>query len=261
MAFELGVHLANAHPRASAATVVAIAEAAEELGFDSVWMTEHVVAGPAAAAAYGNVVHPLPALAFLAARTSRVRLGTSVLVLPLHNPLLLAKLAAGVQELSGGRLRLGLGVGWHEDEFRFMGCPFDERGRRTEEAIRVMRALWAGEPGFAGEHWQFEDATFGPLPTPPPELWIGGASRRAALRARELHATWHPIMLTAAEVAQARATWPELPIVPRVTEDSPEALGAAVAAMRAAGADGAVVGLTLEPGEIPAALARLRREL
>jgi probable F420-dependent oxidoreductase len=259
--FELGIHLANAHPRATAAGVVEIGVAAEALGFDSVWMTEHVIVGPGAAAAYGNVIHPLPALAFLAARTSRVALGTSVLVLGLHDPYVLAKQAASLQDLSGGRLRLGLGVGWERDEFRFLGAPFTGRARRADEAIALMRALWAGERAFAGESWSYEDGHFGPLPATPPALWIGGASRRAAERARALGATWHPIGLEPEAIAAARAEWPGLAIVPRVTTDDPGSLAEQAGRMREAGAAGAVLGLTVAPPEIPAALARLADRL
>jgi probable F420-dependent oxidoreductase len=259
--FELGFHLGNAHPRATAATTIEIAAAAEELGFDAVWTTEHVVVGPDAAERYGNVIHPLPVLAFLAGRTGRVALGTSVLVMPLHDPFLLAKQAAALQDLSGGRLRLGLGVGWHEDEFRFMNVPFAGRGRRTEEAIALMRALWAGERDFDGEIWRCADATFGPLPTTPPEIWIGGASRTAAERAVRLEAVWHPIMLAPADIARAKDEWPQLRIVPRVTADDVDGLAADVAAMRAAGADGVAAGLSIDPAGTPSALAALRARL
>ncbi|MDO8212242.1 TIGR03619 family F420-dependent LLM class oxidoreductase [Conexibacter sp. CPCC 206217] len=261
MTFELGLHLSNAHPQARAADVVALASAAEEAGFDAVWATEHVVVGPDAAAAYGHVVHPLPLLAFIAARTRRVALGTSVLVAPLHDPFLLAKQAADLQQLSGGRLRLGLGVGWHADEFRFMNVPFAGRGRRTDEAIAVMRALWAGTPDFHGALWQFEQATFGPLPEPPPQIWIGGASQRAAARALALGATWHPILLGADDVARAKARWPQLRIVPRVSAPAPPQLVEAVGAMRAAGADGVAAGLTVAPAEALRALEQLAGQL
>ena len=119
-------------------------ELAVELGFDSVWTTEHIIVGPEGVDPYGRVYDPLVTLGWIAGWTDRIGLGTSIALVALHNPMHLAKEVATLQELSGGRFRLGIGVGWHEDEYRFMGVPFTERGRRTDEGIRLMRALWSG---------------------------------------------------------------------------------------------------------------------
>ena len=139
------------------------AEAAEALGFDSVWTTEHIVVGPEAVDPYGRVYDPLVTLGWIAGWTERIGLGTSVLILPLHNPFQLAKQVATLQELSRGRVTVGVGVGWHRDEFEFMGVPFAGRGRRADEAIRVVRALWAGERSFHGRWWSFGEATAEPI--------------------------------------------------------------------------------------------------
>ena len=181
---HVGVILPNYGEGSTPEGIRHVAEAAAELGLDSVWATEHVIVGPEAQDAFGCVFEPLAVLGWITGFTERVGLGTSVLILPLHHPMRLAKEAATLQHLSGGRLLLGVGMGWHEDEFRFMGVPFKGRGRRGDEAIRLMRALWRGETSFAGEHWSFEDASFALLPEPPPELWIGGGSERGAPRAR-----------------------------------------------------------------------------
>jgi alkanesulfonate monooxygenase SsuD/methylene tetrahydromethanopterin reductase-like flavin-dependent oxidoreductase (luciferase family) len=113
------------------------AELAEESGFGSVWATEHLLVAEEQADPYGTVLEPLGCLSWLAGRLERVELGTSVVLVPLHHPVHLAKKAATLQQLSWGRLKLGVGVGWHEPEFRFLGYGFSDRGRRTDEALRL----------------------------------------------------------------------------------------------------------------------------
>ena len=239
-ALHLGVILPNFGEGSTPSEIRRVAEAAEELGFDSVWATEHVLVGPEAADPYGRVYAPLVTLGWIAGLTERVLLGTSIVITPLHHPIHLAKEAATLQELSGGRLLLGLGMGWHEDEFRFLGIPFSGRGRRGDEAIRLMRALWKGEREFHGEHWSFENATFGPLPDPQPELWIAGSSRPALRRVRELGAVWHPSRGSDREdVARVRTEHPKLRIVPRTRVELADGL-------LEAGADGLVVTLSDE---------------
>src|SRR5262245_39263511 len=132
---HLGVILPNFGPRSSPERIRAVAEAAEALGFDSVWTTEHTVVGPEAVDPYGRVYDALVTLGWIAGWTERVGLGTSIVILPLHSPFQLAKQVATLQELSRGRVRLGIGVGWHRDEFEFMGLPFAGRDRRADEAI------------------------------------------------------------------------------------------------------------------------------
>jgi probable F420-dependent oxidoreductase len=214
-----------------------VVEAAEELGFDSVWATEHVIVGPEGVDPYGRVYAPLVTLGWIAGYTERVSLGTSIVLAPLHHPIHLAKETATLQELSGGRVRLGLGMGWHEDEFRFMGVPFRQRGRRGDEAIRMLRALWSGECAFQGEHWSFEDATFAPLPDPVPEIWVGGSTDRAIRRARELDDVWHPSRRSdAGHVRLVKERHPDLRVVPRTRPEL-------VDGFLEAGAEGAVVTL------------------
>jgi probable F420-dependent oxidoreductase len=210
-------------------------ELAVELGFDSVWTTEHIIVGPEGVDPYGRVYDPLVTLGWIAGWTDRLGLGTSIVLAALHNPMHLAKEVATLQELSGGRFRLGIGVGWHEDEYRFMGVPFKERGRRTDEAVRLMRALWSGAHEFEGEFWSFHDATAEPHPSPQPEIWVGGSSPRAIRRARELGDVWHPSRGSDPEhVRRVKEEHPDLRVVPRTAE-------ANVDAMLEAGAEGAVV--------------------
>ena len=232
---HFGVILPNYGKDATPDGIRRTAELAEELGFDSVWTTEHIIVGPDAVDPYGRVYDPLVTLGWIAARTRRVGLGTSIVLLPLHHPIHLAKEVATLQELSGGRFRLGVGMGWHEDEYEFMGVPFKGRGRRGDEAIRLMRALWSGDSDFEGEYWSFHDATAEPHPSPQPELWIGGSSGHALRRARELGDVWHPSRGSDAEhVRRVKEKYPQLRVIPRTRPES-------VDAMLAAGAEGAVV--------------------
>ena len=213
----------------------AVAEAAEELGFHSVWATEHIVVGPEAVNPYGRVYEPLVTLGWIAGWTDRVGLGTSIILVPLHNPFHLAKEVATLQELSGGRFTLGVGMGWHRDEFEFMGTPFEGRGSRGDEAIRLMRALWRGEPSFEGRCWSYRSATAEPHPSPQPEIWVGGSSERAIRRARELGDVWHPSRGSNPEhVRHVKQRHPDLRVVPRTSLER-------VDAMLEAGAEGAVV--------------------
>jgi probable F420-dependent oxidoreductase len=190
--------------------MVDLASRAEALGFDSVWAHDHVF----------NVGHvfdriggrpyyePLAVLSHVAARTERVRLGTSVLVLPYHNPIRLAKTAATLDVLSGGRLTLGVGVGSIEKETTALGASFAERGAYSDEAIAVMRALWSQEdPKFAGTYSRFEGMKFSPKPLQKPiPIIIGGVSRAAIKRAARLGDGWHPLGLSPEALGQGMAT-------------------------------------------------------
>jgi probable F420-dependent oxidoreductase len=232
---HFGVILPNYGRNATPDAIRRVAETAETLGFDSVWATEHIIVGPEAAQTYGRVYAPLVTLGWVAGWTERIRLGTSIVLLPLRNPIHVAKEVATLQELSGGRFTLGVGMGWHEDEFRFMGVPFRGRGRRGDEAIRVLRALWRGERDFEGEFWSFRDATFEPVPSRQPEIWVGGSSELAIRRALHLGDVWHPSRGSDADhVRRVKEQHPELRVVPRTTPDK-------VDAMLDAGAEGAVV--------------------
>jgi probable F420-dependent oxidoreductase len=232
---HLGVILPNYGKDSSPDGIRRVAEAAEELGFDSVWATEHIIVGPEGVDPYGRVYDPLVTLGWLAGRTQRIGLGTSIVLVPLHNPMHLAKEVATLQELSGGRFTLGVGIGWHRDEFEFMGAEFEGRGRRADEAIRLLRALWSGERDFDGRYWSFHDATSEPHPSPQPEIWIGGGSDRAVRRALELGDAWHPSGGTGPDdVRRVKQRHPELRVIPRCPAGKADA-------MLEAGADGVVV--------------------
>jgi probable F420-dependent oxidoreductase len=232
---HLGVILPNFGTDSSPDRIRRVAETAEELGFDSAWTTQHIVVGAEAVAEYGRVYDPLVTLGWVAGWTERIGLGTSIVLVPLHNPFNLAKQATTIQELSGGRLTLGVGVGWHRDEYEFMGVEFEGRGRRADEAIRLMRALWRGEHEFEGRYWSFRDGTADPQPSAAPEIWVGGSSPPAVRRARELGDAWHPSRGSDPDqVRRVKEQHPELRVIPRTSLDR-------VDAMLEAGAEGAVV--------------------
>lgn len=156
---------------------------AEELGFSSVWLSEHHFTDD------GYMPSIPSALAAIAARTSRVRLGTAVLLAPLHHPLRLAEDLAVVDLISNGRLDVGLAAGYRSKEFEVMGVPRSERGLRTEETVQLLRLAWSGEKfSFEGKSYQFQDVTVTPPPaqTPGPPVYLGGSSVPPARRAGRL---------------------------------------------------------------------------
>ncbi len=178
-----------------------LAEAAERLGFESLWTIEHVVVPSGYQSVYpysksGRMLgsedfpspDPLVWLSFMAAATQRIRLATGVLILPQRNPVILAKQVATLDVLSNGRVTLGVGAGWLEEEFAALGTSFADRGDRTDEAIRLMRTVWTEElPSFSGEFNSFQDIYVRPMPIQRPvPIVIGGHSKRAARRAGEL---------------------------------------------------------------------------
>lgn len=213
---HLGVILPNFGAGSSPDGIRAFVEAAEEAGYDSVWTTEHFVVGPDSPEMYRRTYDSLLTLAWIAGWTERVGLGTSAVLLPFHDPFRLAKETATLQEISGGRLTLGVGLGSQGSEFEIMGIESRGRGRRADEQLRLLRALWAGESSFEGERWSFHDAFAEPHPEPVPEVWVGGSSDRAVRRARELGDAWHPSGGSdPAHVREVKERHPELRVVPR----------------------------------------------
>ena len=191
---------------------------AEELGWDGIFVPDHILAKPATTQHYGpSWPDPFSLLAFLAGRTRRIQVGASVIVLPYRNPLVAAKSAATVDQVSGGRFIFGIGVGWDEEEFKDLNLPFRERGKQTDEYLKIIKTAFAADmPQFAGRYFTFGGATFAPRPVqkPHPPLWAGGApgalSAPAMRRAAEQCDAWHPLGLSWADLEKGIATVKEL---------------------------------------------------
>jgi probable F420-dependent oxidoreductase len=176
--------------------VISLGQLAEELGYDSIWTMDHLFNIGFVRDRLDNkpYYHPLGVLSFLAAVTSRITLGTSVMVLPYHNPVELAKYAATLDQLSGGRFILGVGAGGTREESDALGLPWERRGAMANESMRVMRELWTADfPAFHGRDWTFDNLRFAPKPVQAPlPRWVGGASPGAMKRAATLGDGWHP---------------------------------------------------------------------
>ncbi|MGH7041525.1 MAG: LLM class F420-dependent oxidoreductase [Acetobacteraceae bacterium] len=195
---------------------IALMQAAEAAGFESAWTVEHIVIPEGYQSAYpysptgklpgsesGLVLpDPLIWMAYVAAATSRIKLATGIIILPEHNPVLCAKQVATLDHLCGGRVILGIGVGWLKEEFDALGVPFEPRGRMTDEYIAAMRELWTSDaPTFHGEFVHFEKAHMRPRPAQGPvPIVIGGHTKAAARRAGRIGDGFFP----------ARGSTPEL---------------------------------------------------
>ena len=184
-----------------------LATRAEQAGFASVWVAHHVLNAGYVGERLGMRPYwdALTVLGWVAARTERVRLGTSVLVLPYLHPMPLAKQLATIDVLSGGRLDLGVGVGAMPEENEALGVDYHTRGAQADECIDVLKALWAdGSASYAGTHYRFEDAVSSPKPLqrPHPPLLIGGNGIPALRRVARCGDGWHPFLLTAEQMEQ-----------------------------------------------------------
>jgi probable F420-dependent oxidoreductase len=213
---QLGIHLPHAGEQARPELIRRAAIRAEELGLDDVWVSEHIIVPRATFPRSPLFYHPVLSLTWAAAVTKRVRLGTSVLVLPMRHPLPLAKELATLQNFSEGRLILGAGVGWLESEFAALGVPFHERGRRMDEGIAMMRAVWTQDPvTFRSKYIPAEitEMTMSPRPVRPIPIWFGARSEAAFQRMVRIGDGWHGSQLTPEQAA---------PIISRLRRERPE---------------------------------------
>jgi probable F420-dependent oxidoreductase len=196
---NFGITLPNYGPDASPEDMVRTAQTADSLGFDSAWTTDHILLPEGDSVYLSRLYEALITLGWIASQTRKIKLGVSSLVLPQRNPVTVAKQVAALDALSGGRTILCVGVGWSAGEYANLGQTFNNRGRRMEEALQVLRLLWSStgsEPlSYQGQYYSFENGIFDPPPLQKggPPLWIGGHSeaavRRAAIHADGWHAT------------------------------------------------------------------------
>jgi len=206
---QFGVTIPNNWGVEEPQQVLAFGPVAEELGYDSIWVMDHLFNNGYIRERLDDkpYYHPLATLSYLAATTRRVRLGTSVLVLPYHNPVELAKYTATLDHMSGGRVTLGVGVGAMTEEFAALGVPFRQRGALTNECIAIMKELWTNpDPTYHSSRWHFADLKFSPKPVQQPHipLWIGGSSPGALRRAATMGDGWHPSGMSPEEFSAGR---------------------------------------------------------
>ena len=201
---KYGIHLPHAGDQATPALVRRHAERAEALGLEDVWVSEHIIVPRDKFPRSPLFFDPVLSLTWAAAVTTRIKLGTSVLVLPMRHPLPLAKELATLHNFSEGRLILGAGSGWLEPEFAALGVPFKERGRRLDEGLAMMRAVWSEDPVTFKSRYipaVIEGMTMTPMPVSPIPLWFGGSSDAAIKRTIRIGEGWHGSGHTPAEAA------------------------------------------------------------
>jgi probable F420-dependent oxidoreductase len=207
---DLQVVLPDESPDMAPETLIALGEAAERLGYQTAWLPDHLLPPAPYGDPYGGVYEPLVTLSYLAASTSTIRLGTSVLVLPMRNPFVVAKQVATLHRLSGGRVTLGVGAGWERAEFSAVGADFTTRGARTDEGIALLRHLFGGGGPFAGRFHGYDTGVFAPDPGPDVPIMVGGMSEHALRRAAALADEWQGFGLGPEQFARHVARLREL---------------------------------------------------
>jgi probable F420-dependent oxidoreductase len=219
---KFGIHLPQVGPNASRENIRKMASFAEDRGFDSVWVSDHIITPRALESKYPynptgayplppdwDFLEPLTTLSFVAAATERVQLGTTVLVLPMRNPVVHAKIVSTIHALSGGRMILGVGAGWMREEFEALDADFHNRGKVFDEYLQIVRGLWEEDNlEFRGETYQVHDLGFAPRPERGSlPIWIGGHHRAALRRVATLGDGWHAVGVALDEIP---AKWQQI---------------------------------------------------
>ena len=232
---HFGVSLPGRGPLATPDALTKLAEKADALRYASLFVTDHVVIPTSNNSTYpysptgrfagdwtNGYLEPIALMGVLAGLTSRVKLGTSVLVVPYRNPVVTAKMLATIDVLSRGRVTVGVGVGWLREEFQALGAPdFDRRGAVGDEYLRIFKTLWTQDPAsFRGEFYRFDAIRCLPHPTqkPHPPIWIGGHSKAALRRVARLGDGWHPVGANPAVPLRPAELRAELDDLRRLTE-------------------------------------------
>ncbi len=261
MSLPVGVAAPTTRKLTEPAAFAELARAAERLGYAHLWVSDHVLLPRTSHVPAGHQLDALASLGWLAAKTERIGLGTSVLVLPHRGAAATAKALSTIDWLAGGRLIVGVGAGWLREELAALGVPFEQRGRRTDDTIRALRDLWSDRAELTS--WPTGAARrSGPIP-----ILVGGSSPAAMRRAARLGDGWHPLNLLPAQLADAAARYrdlcernarppgrvvprlfpPQLPAGPErdaLLGEDPEAASAQLDAYTGAGADELVISWT-----------------
>ena len=192
---KFGVCIPNFGDRCDKKAIVDVAKKAEELLYDSAWVTDHILLPKNLSYPYGRIFEPLVTLAFVAGITDRIKLGTSMIILPMRNPVITAKEIASIDNLSGGRVIAGFAVGWAEEEFRNLGVGdlFKKRGKLLEEQIKLVKKIWSErEISFEGRFYRITSGISDPRPLQSggPPIWLGGNSEYAVKRAVRIADAW-----------------------------------------------------------------------
>ena len=223
---RFGVHLVASGKMIEGEKIARVARRAEELGYDSLWVSDHIIFPTELRSAYpyspdgklpldptNPLLEPFTVLSYAAAVTKTVKLGTSVVIIPYRDPIVTAKIVSSLDVLSNGRFIFGVGVGWLDEEFRVLRQNMKDRAAQTKEALLSMKACWTQEdPEFHGKFFDFSGIKFAPKPRqkPHPPIWFGGNSLPALKRSVELGDGWHSVWMTPEEVADTAKTLRDL---------------------------------------------------
>lgn len=213
---RLGFALPQIGSVAGRDSLVTVAQRAEDLGFDGLWVLDRIlfpvkprapypVGDGSLPVKYKHTLDPLETLTFVAANTRRIWLGTSILNLPWYNPVLLARRLTTLDVLSGGRLRVGFGMGWSPDEYEAAGTPWQERGKRADELIRALKAIWTTDPvEFQGKYYRVPKSFIGPKPVqkPHPPIYMAAYTPSAMKRVAQEADGWFPVGIPIGSIAQ-----------------------------------------------------------